>query len=106
MVAALGVTVASSALLNYQLAAAPFLAYALIGAGALIKHERSTLRHDMSYGMYIYAFPMQQLLAIAGATALPVWAFAIASIGATFPLAALSWFAVEQPVMRWGKRRT
>jgi peptidoglycan/LPS O-acetylase OafA/YrhL len=49
--------------------------------------------------VYIYAFPVQQLLAICGLAWLnPALFFALATI-CTLPLAALSWFAVEKRVM-------
>lgn len=58
---------------------------------------------DYSYGVYIYAFPVQQALvaawpglSVAGLTA---WAGAL-----TLALAVLSWHAVEQPALRWGRR--
>ena len=38
------------------------LAYAVIASGALIHNKRLRLRTDLSYGVYIYAFPIQQLL--------------------------------------------
>ena len=101
---ALVITVASSALPSYQLIAAPFLAYGLIGVGALARHKRLALRNDLSYGMYIYAFPAQQMLAILGLAALPVWGFAFASVAATLPLAAASWFMVEKPMQRFSKK--
>ena len=51
---------------------------------------------DRSYGLYIYAFPVQQLLVIAGLRSLhPVLFFVVATV-ATLPLAALSWFLVEK----------
>jgi peptidoglycan/LPS O-acetylase OafA/YrhL len=48
---------------------------------------------DLSYGLYIYAFPVQQLLAAHGL--LSFWA----SLAATLPFAAASWFFVEAPAL-------
>lgn len=49
---------------------------------------------DLSYGLYIYAFPVQQVLASQGQlTVLSAFAW-------TLPLAAFSWFVVEKPAQR------
>lgn len=54
---------------------------------------------DYSYGVYIYAFPVQQVLAHywqgIGPVEMTVFAFAATSL-----LAAISWHAVEEPAMR------
>lgn len=53
---------------------------------------------DYSYGIYIYAFPMQQAAVALGATT------PLANLGLAFamavPLAALSWHLVEKPALR------
>lgn len=49
---------------------------------------------DLSYGLYIYAFPIQQWLASHGQ--LSVWT----SLAATLPFAAASWLLVEGPALR------
>ncbi|AZP80862.1 acyltransferase family protein [Mycobacterium avium] len=81
---------------NYRVLAAIPLAYAVVVSGALIHHERLRLRTDLSYGVYIYAWPMQQLLAICGLSFLPPVVFAVVAVVVTLPLAALSWFLVEK----------
>ena len=81
---------------DYRVVAALPLAYAVVVSGALIKNNRLALRTDLSYGLYIYAFPVQQLLVVSGLAFLnPVVFFLVATI-ATLPLAALSWFLVEK----------
>lgn len=70
--------------------------------------KRLTEKGDISYGVYIYAFPMQQLFA-PYATQFPVpWIANVAmAIPPTFALALLSWLWVEKPAMalknRWRK---
>jgi peptidoglycan/LPS O-acetylase OafA/YrhL len=93
------IVLAASLLPNYRLVAAVPLAYAIIVSGALIHNKRLRLRTDLSYGVYIYAFPMQQLLVICGLAFLNPIAFAIIAAIATLPLAALSWFLVEKPAI-------
>lgn len=93
------IVVAASQLPDYRVVAAIPLAYAVIVSGSLIKGRRLRLRTDLSYGVYIYAFPVQQLLAVCGlAHANPLVFFLIAAI-ATLPLAAASWFLIEKPAM-------
>ena len=55
---------------------------------------------DYSYGIYIYAFPVQQLLAAAGVAQAGPWWLLLASLAGAVPLAALSWHLVEGPSLR------
>ncbi|WP_328359283.1 acyltransferase [Mycobacterium sp. NBC_00419] len=93
------VVLAASFLPNYRVIGAIPLAYALIVSGALLHHPRLRLRTDLSYGVYIYAFPIQQLLVICGLGLLAPPVFAIVAAAITLPLAAFSWFVVERPAM-------
>jgi peptidoglycan/LPS O-acetylase OafA/YrhL len=93
------IVLAASLLPNYRLIGAIPLAYAIIVSGALIHNKRLRLRTDLSYGMYIYAFPIQQLLVICGLGVMNPIVLAIIAAIATLPLAALSWFLVEKPAM-------
>jgi peptidoglycan/LPS O-acetylase OafA/YrhL len=81
---------------DYRLLGAVPLAYVLIVSGALIRHKRLQLHTDLSYGVYIYGFPLQQVLLTAGLSVGP-WLFTGISIVVTLPVAALSWFLVEKP---------
>ena len=47
--------------------AAPFIAYGLLWISTWLPQPAIVGRHDISYGAYIYAFPVQQLLAVFGA---------------------------------------
>ncbi|ORA14156.1 acyltransferase family protein [Mycobacterium arosiense] len=98
------IVAASSLLPDYRVVAAIPLAYAVIVSGALVQNRRLRLHTDLSYGVYIYACPIQQLLAISGLIWLNPFAFAALSMTATLPLAAASWFLVEKPA-RSLKRR-
>lgn len=55
-------------------------------------------KFDYSYGMYIYAFPVQQILI--NMTTLGFTASLIASVCITIVLAALSWHFIERPALR------
>lgn len=83
----------------FWLAAVSALAFPLVGPlalpAAVIGLSRpGKLPADLSYGIYIYAFPIQQLLAAYGQLNL-----ATAVLG-VLPFAAASWFLVEKPAMR------
>jgi peptidoglycan/LPS O-acetylase OafA/YrhL len=102
----LAIVLVADLLPDYRLIAAVPLAYAIIVSGALIHNKRLNLRTDLSYGTYIYACPMQQLLVIAGLGALNPLVFSIIATVITLPAAALSWFLVEKPAMRLKARIT
>ena len=100
LVALSAALVAGSTLLpNYRLLGALPLAYTIIVSGALLRNRRLRLGTDLSYGVYIYAFPIQQLLIISGIGRVNPIMFAVIAAIATLPLAALSWFLVEKPAM-------
>ena len=93
------VVLVTTLLPDYRLVAAIPLAYAIIVSGALIHNERFRLRNDLSYGVYIYACPIQQLLVICGLGTLNPIVLTIIAAVATLPFAAMSWFLVEKPAM-------
>ncbi|GBG36915.1 acyltransferase family protein [Mycobacterium montefiorense] len=93
------IVLAASLLPDYRLVGALPLAYAVVVPGALIRNKHLRLPTDLSYGFYIYGFPVQQVLVISGLINLNPFAFAVISTIATLPLAALSWFVIEKPAM-------
>ncbi|OZE34098.1 MULTISPECIES: acyltransferase [unclassified Rhodococcus (in: high G+C Gram-positive bacteria)] len=60
---------------------------------------------DISYGVYVYGWVVQQLVVLAALHELGVWAMVTASIIGTVPLALASWFLVEKPALRFKKTR-
>lgn len=100
LLGALAIVLASSFLPDYRIVAALPLAYLLIGVGATVRHPRLRLQNDISYGVYIYAFPVQQILVMFGLAALGVPFLALAAALGTIPLAMLSWFFIEKPALR------
>jgi peptidoglycan/LPS O-acetylase OafA/YrhL len=91
---------------DYRSIGAIPLAYAVIVSGALIRSKRMNLRTDLSYGTYVYACPLQQVLVIAGLGTLNPLLLAGISTLATLPFAAMSWFLVEKPAMKLKSRIT
>ncbi|NNC13083.1 acyltransferase [Planctomonas sp. JC2975] len=85
-------------------ASAPFLAYALIWLSTLIPQPAFIARNDISYGFYIYAWPMQQLVAVFGGASHGMWLYWAITAVLTTAFATASWFLVERPVLRLVKR--
>lgn len=86
--------------------AAPLVVYLLLWLGAWLPCPEWVRRNDVSYGVYIYAFPVQQLLLVLGATGWAMAAFDGAAVLGTAVLAVASWFIVEKPVMDRARRVT
>jgi peptidoglycan/LPS O-acetylase OafA/YrhL len=93
-----------------RLAALPLNAIRLALAIAVIIYLASLLPtrpfrwfgNDLSYGTYLWGFPVAQVLAFAGLNSLGLVPFIVLSVLCTLPFAALSWFLVER---RFLKRR-
>lgn len=85
--------------------AGPFIAYGLLWVSSVLPSPKLIRVHDVSYGFYIYAWPVQQLLALYGAHNRGMAVYILASAAGTLVLATLSWLLVERPVMRAVRRR-
>lgn len=87
-------------------AAAPLVTYVLLWLSTVLPSPAVVRRHDISYGAYVYAFPVQQLLAVAGVHRVGVLVLDLLGLAGTSVLAGLSWRFVERPTMRWARRAT
>jgi len=91
-------------------AASPFIlpftfSYVLLWLAFRLPFRRAARFGDFSYGLYIYAFPVQQMLAL---LTVPRWGFVpylILSIGITLLFAIASWHLVERRCLSF-KRAT
>jgi len=82
------------------------VAVVLLGYGALgLAWLPIRLERDLSYGVYVFAYPIQQVLAVAGIPALGVGVMIAASIGLVLPLALASWTLVERPALEFRSHR-
>jgi peptidoglycan/LPS O-acetylase OafA/YrhL len=81
------------------------LTYLLLALGARLPVRIGAV-NDVSYGVYIYAFPVAQLLVLAGAAALGVVGFSVLVLAVTLPVAWASWLFVERPCLRLAGRLT
>jgi len=84
---------------NYRIVGGVALVYVLLWLSVALPF-RIGAKNDISYGVYIYAFPVQQLLAIAGYSQIGWFGYAMVSLATTIPLAWASWLAVERPLLR------
>jgi len=75
-------------------AAFPFVGPLALPSAVIGLSRPGRLPADLSYGVYIYAFPIQQQLAMAGKLNV------VTAVLAVLPFAAASWFLVEKPAMR------
>jgi peptidoglycan/LPS O-acetylase OafA/YrhL len=77
------------------------IAYLCIWLGARLPEwfHRIGRQHDVSYGLYLYAFPVQQVLTAAGVGRWGVGAYMSLAVLATLPLAFLSFVVVERPAL-------
>lgn len=83
----------------------PFLAYGLLYLSTVIRQPGWVARNDISYGFYIYAWPIQQLVVLMGGSRWGMVPYILITIVGTVVLAAMSWFFVERPVMRRVRRQ-
>lgn len=74
------------------------LAYLVLSVGAT-PWTGITTNTDLSYGVYIYAFPIQQLLAVFGTADWGIFANTIVTLGITLIFAWMSWTLIEKPAM-------
>lgn len=75
-----------------------FLAYVLLYLGHALPSPEWVRVHDVSYGMYIYGFPTQQLI-MTFAPGVGFWGLTVCALAGTAVLAAASWFWLESPII-------
>lgn len=85
---------------DYQPIAAVPLAYLAVAGATVFRSPRLLDRHDLSYGVYIYGYIVQQILALLGIHTAGYVVFVGAALVLTAPVAALSWLLVERPALR------
>lgn len=80
--------------------AAPLIGYALLYLSTVIPQPAWIARNDVSYGFYIYAWPVQQLVVIAGGAAFGMGLYLAITTAVTFLFGWLSWMLVERHFIR------
>ena len=82
---------------------APMLVYPLLWLGIHLPCQEIGARNDYSYGVYIYAYPVQQLLAIWHAERWGYVLFLLLGVAGTVPLAVASWWLIEKNALKLRK---
>jgi peptidoglycan/LPS O-acetylase OafA/YrhL len=85
----------------FGLAAPIFMSYAFLWLAFNLPFSRFDAKGDYSYGTYVYAFPVQQALALSGVQDDGWLAYFAWSLLITGALAFLSYRLVEAPCLRW-----
>lgn len=78
------------------------LVYAIFVAAYLAPHVDLDRIGDFSYGIYIYAWPIQQ--AVWRPTQSP-WENGLLASAIVVPLSIASWYGIEKPALAWRRRR-
>lgn len=94
------IVVASSLPVLSELAATTLLAYSLFALGGSAKLSWFGKYGDFSYGIYIYSFPIQQMIVSLTSTASPFKLFALSFV-LSIMIGALSWWFVESKALRY-----
>jgi peptidoglycan/LPS O-acetylase OafA/YrhL len=90
--------ISAATLENYRPLGAVPLAYALLWFSACFRWSL-TLRADLSYGIYIYHWPILQLMASTALVRLPSAGFVLIGLLLTTAVGAASWFLIEKPAL-------
>lgn len=79
----------------------PAFAYLVLYAAVALPKRLSTIsrRHDYTYGIYIYGFPVQQLIALFGGARFGMVGYIVLSLLGALFFAMLSWHLVERPAL-------
>lgn len=91
----------------FDILGAAWLSYALLvfGFHHYFKNLDVGRIGDLSYGVYLYAFPVQQILIHFYKDQLNGWLVALLTLLITLPIAAISWYVLEKPVLKWKRTR-
>jgi peptidoglycan/LPS O-acetylase OafA/YrhL len=85
--------------LTYATAGAYLVIYVALALGPLLAVRAR--RSDLSYGIYIWAFPVQQTVSQVMGPSVTWWANLLISAPVVAALAWLSWRGIESPALAW-----
>lgn len=74
--------------------------YLVLWAACIIPLHRVGVKHDYSYGMYIYGWPVMQLATFYGAARLGLPVYLLIVLAGTLLLAMPSWYLIERHSLR------
>jgi peptidoglycan/LPS O-acetylase OafA/YrhL len=85
---------------DYRAVAGPAFAYVCLWL-AVVRPPKSSPKSDYSYGLYVYHWPILQILAVTGGQHLGEPAFVLLGLALALGVAAVSWIAIERPALRF-----
>mgnify|MGYP002753864335 CR=1 FL=1 len=85
--------------------ASPLIAYVVLWLGAVLPSPSLVKIHDISYGVYIFHFPVIQFLVLLGLHRHGFALLLVVAVAVTIVLATASWLGVERAAMRWSRGR-
>jgi peptidoglycan/LPS O-acetylase OafA/YrhL len=106
-VAAVAILIAACKVPHVMAAASPIAGtYVLFSLAFLpsLKLQHFGKFGDFSYGIYVYAFPIQQAIVAKLGVDIPLWKFFPLAFLVTLVVAIISWHAIESPCLRLKKR--
>ena len=109
-IAAAAIAIASIPTTLHAVTLAPCLSYIALYAAMTLPIKSFDRRIDLSFGLYIYAFPIQQILTLFAVPTLGLPCYLLTTFALTLAFAAVSWMAIERPSLslktfRFGKQR-
>lgn len=84
----------------YPLAAPICITYVVLYLACKLPFQEFGRYGDFSYGLFLYGFQIQQILAALGANQLGFLTYVFMSISITLPIAVLSYYLVEKPCLK------
>jgi peptidoglycan/LPS O-acetylase OafA/YrhL len=85
---------------GYTWAGPLLLPFSVLQLGSLLPGAWLDRLGDYSYGIYVYHFPLQQMLVFFGWDAGSATSFFVLTTALVLPVAAVSWHLVEKPALR------
>ena len=81
-------------------------AYLTIWAGRRFDRRLDYSRHvgDLSYGLYIYGWPAEDVVIYVSGGQATWWQVFAGGLAIALPLAFLSWHLIEKPALGWGRK--
>jgi peptidoglycan/LPS O-acetylase OafA/YrhL len=104
LVIAIAVLITGIWLRQWHLVMPLALPYVVLFLGARLPFQKVDRYGDFSYGIYIFSFPLQQLLTHWGVPRAGLPVFLAASLVLSIAAGVVSWFCVEKPALLLGRR--
>jgi peptidoglycan/LPS O-acetylase OafA/YrhL len=102
---AVALATAGAALIGMTTVLSPLPVAVLVLCVAVLSPVARRAERDLSLGVYVYGWPVQQLLVLVGADSLGPWIFTACALALSLLVAYGSWTVVERPAIAWARAR-